>query len=211
MPCCAACPGSSTTVIVPVHSLRMVKCFTILVEVRALRGVPWYTIRGDTNCPAWRPLPLRPQQTPSSTQDHFRKVVKPSYTNVFRDRGGVIGVVEFDSRDDMKRAIRKLDDTEFKNPFEKAYVRVIDDSDGGGGGGGGSRGGRSVSRSPRRSRSRGRSYSRSRSRSRGRSASRSPSRSPSRSKSPTRSPSRSRSPAANAAKRSRSRSGSPRD
>jgi hypothetical protein len=63
------------------------------------------------------------------TQDHFRKVVKPSYTNVFRDRGGLIGVVEFENQDDLDLAIRKLDDTEFKNPFERCYVRVIDDSD----------------------------------------------------------------------------------
>lgn len=62
-------------------------------------------------------------------QDHFRKVVKPSYTNVFRDRGGLIGVVEFENQEDLDLAIRKLDDTEFKNPFERCYVRVIDDSD----------------------------------------------------------------------------------
>ena len=62
-------------------------------------------------------------------QDHFRKVCTPNYVNVFRDRGGVIGVVEFDTPEDLARAIRKLDDTEFRNPFERAYVRVYDDSD----------------------------------------------------------------------------------
>jgi arginine/serine-rich splicing factor 1/9 len=65
----------------------------------------------------------------SSLQDHFRKVCTPNYVNVFRDRGGVIGVVEFDSPEDLSRAIRKLDDTEFRNPFERAYIRVHDDSD----------------------------------------------------------------------------------
>jgi len=62
-------------------------------------------------------------------QDHFRKVCTPNYVNVFRDRGGVIGVVEFDTPEDLARAIRKLDDTEFRNPFERSYIRVHDDSD----------------------------------------------------------------------------------
>lgn len=62
-------------------------------------------------------------------QDHFRKVCTPNYVNVFRDRGGVLGVVEFDTPEDLARAIRKLDDTEFRNPFERAYIRVVDDSD----------------------------------------------------------------------------------
>ena len=59
----------------------------------------------------------------------------PNYVNVFRDRGGVIGVVEFDTPEDLARAIRKLDDTEFRNPFERAYIRVHDDSDAKRGGG----------------------------------------------------------------------------
>jgi len=81
-------------------------------------------------------------------QDHFRKVVKPSYTNVVPDRGGAMGVVEFETPEDLERAIRKLDDTEFRNPFDRGYIRIIED-DGGRGGGGG--------RSSRRSRSRSRS------------------------------------------------------
>ena len=55
-------------------------------------------------------------------QDHFRKVVKPSYVNVVPDRGGALGVVEFDTGDDMDRAIRKLDDTEFRNPFDRFVI-----------------------------------------------------------------------------------------
>ena len=54
-------------------------------------------------------------------------------------------MVEFDTREDLERAIRKLDDTEFKNPFDRAFIRVIDESD--------DRGGRSRSRSPRGGRS----------------------------------------------------------
>ncbi len=72
-------------------------------------------------------------------QDHFRSIVKPAYTNVYRERGGVLGVVEFDTREDLEKAIRKLDDTEFKNPFDRAYIRVVDESD--------DRGNRSRSRS----------------------------------------------------------------
>ena len=62
-------------------------------------------------------------------QDHFRKVVKPAYTNVYRDRGGLNGVGEFENQEDLDLAIRKLDDTEFRNPFEKAYIRIRDESD----------------------------------------------------------------------------------
>lgn len=39
-------------------------------------------------------------------QDHVRQVCKPAYTNVFRDRDGVTGVVEFETADDMERTIR---------------------------------------------------------------------------------------------------------
>ena len=43
---------------------------------------------------------------PACAQDHFRKVCTPNYVNVFRDRGGVIGVVEFDTPEDLSRAVR---------------------------------------------------------------------------------------------------------
>jgi arginine/serine-rich splicing factor 1/9 len=167
------------------------------------RGSQWRAIvKGLPISASWQDL-----------KDHFRKSRKPSYTNVFHDRNGVVGVVEFETKEDLKAAIHDLDDTEFKNPFNKCYIRVVDDSKGGGG--------RSYSRS--RSRSRGRSYSRSRSRSYRRSYSRSRSRSPrrdsrSRSRTPasrSRSPvSRSRSPASRsrspvAASKSKSRSASP--
>lgn len=47
----------------------------------------------------------------------MRKAAKPLYTDVRTDRDGkTIGIVEFETFDDMKLAIRKLDDTEFDNP-----------------------------------------------------------------------------------------------
>lgn len=66
----------------------------------------------------------------SLLQDHFRQVVKPCFTEVYRDRGEAIGVAEFETMEDMRTAIRRLDDTEFKNPFEKSYIRIIEVSTG---------------------------------------------------------------------------------
>ncbi|WVZ18139.1 hypothetical protein V8G54_005461 [Vigna mungo] len=101
---------------------------------------------------------------------------------------GTFGIVDYTNYDDMKYAIRKLDDTEFRNPWARAYIRVRKYE--------GSRS-RSRSRSPR-SPSRSRSPKRARSRSLERSVSRSRSRS------------RSASPIKSSRPRSRSRSGSPR-
>jgi hypothetical protein len=53
-------------------------------------------------------------------------VVKPCFTDVYRERGEAVGVAEFETLDDMRLAIRRLDDTEFKNPFEKSYIRIIE-------------------------------------------------------------------------------------
>ncbi|KAA0050909.1 serine/arginine-rich splicing factor SR30 [Cucumis melo var. makuwa] len=106
-------------------------------------------------------------------KDHMRRAGDVCFSEVFRDRGGMAGIVDYTNYDDMKYAIRKLDDSEFRNAFSRAYVRVKEyDSR------------HSYSRSPsldsRRSdysrspsgspyRGRGRSQSRSRSRSRSRS------------------------------------------
>ncbi|XP_019419543.1 PREDICTED: serine/arginine-rich splicing factor SR34B-like isoform X1 [Lupinus angustifolius] len=99
-------------------------------------------------------------------KDHMRKAGDVCFAQVFNDGGrGTTGIVDYTNYDDMKYAIKKLDDTEFRNAFSKAYVRVREyDSR------------RDSSRSPSRGRShsRGRSYSRSRSHSRGRSQSKSP-------------------------------------
>ncbi|XP_020538353.1 serine/arginine-rich-splicing factor SR34 isoform X2 [Jatropha curcas] len=126
--------------------------------------------------------------------DHMRQAGDVCFSQVFRDGGGTTGIVDYTNYEDMKQAIKKLDDSEFRNAFSRAYVRVKEyDS---------KRDSRSPSRG--RSRSRGRSDSRSRSRSRGRSSSRSRSRSKSpKTKSTRRLPARSRSRSA-----SRSRSGS---
>ncbi|KAK9919894.1 hypothetical protein M0R45_028468 [Rubus argutus] len=137
-------------------------------------------------------------------KDHMRQAGDVCFSQVFRDRGGMTGVVDYTNYDDMKYAIRKLDDSEFRNAFSRSYIRVEEyDSS------------RGYSRSPsydsRRSYSRSPSHSsyvsRSRSRSRSfggrsrsispdvaysrrspRSASRSLSRSRLRSTSPVRSP-----------------------
>ncbi|XP_023644629.1 serine/arginine-rich-splicing factor SR34 isoform X2 [Capsella rubella] len=126
-------------------------------------------------------------------KDHMRKGGDVCFSQVYRDGRGTTGVVDYTCYEDMKYAVKKLDDTEFRNAFSHGYVRVREyDS-------------RKDSRSP----SRGRSYSRSRSRSRGRSLSRSRSRSRSpKAKSSRRSPAKStsRSPGP----RSKSRSLSPR-
>ncbi|CAH1418822.1 unnamed protein product [Lactuca virosa] len=42
----------------------------------------------------------------------------------FRDRDGMRGIVDYTNYDDMKYAVRKLDDSLFRNHFSKAYIRV---------------------------------------------------------------------------------------
>ncbi|XWS46650.1 hypothetical protein CRYUN_Cryun14cG0086600 [Craigia yunnanensis] len=130
-------------------------------------------------------------------KDHMRRAGDVCFSQVFRDDSGTTGIVDYTNYDDMKYAIKKLDDTEFRNAFSRAYVRVREyDSK------------RDSSRSP----SRGRSLSRSRSHSRGRSYSRSKSHSKSpRAKPSRKSPakSRSRSPHSRSASRSRSLTRSP--
>ncbi|VDD91993.1 unnamed protein product [Enterobius vermicularis] len=124
-------------------------------------------------------------------KDHMREAGDICYADVFRDG---TGVVEYTRYEDMKYAIKKLDDTKFKShEGDSAYIRVKEADRR-------SRSRtRSRSRSPRGSRDSPRySDERSLSRSRSRSNSRSQSRSPARSASPANS-SRSRS-------RSRSRS-----
>ncbi|XBI89192.1 hypothetical protein VPH35_027052 [Triticum aestivum] len=128
-------------------------------------------------------------------KDHMRKAGDVCFSEVYREGGGTIGIVDYTNYDDMKYAIRKLDDTEFKNAFSRAPIRVKEYA---------GKSSRSYSRS--RSRSRSGSYSRSpspkkkpsrrsASRSRSRSVS-SHSRSPSKGRSPSRSPAKSRSPVA---------------
>ncbi|KAF3322783.1 hypothetical protein FCM35_KLT12772 [Carex littledalei] len=119
-------------------------------------------------------------------KDHMRKAGDVAFSDVFRESGGTVGIVDYTNYDDMKYAIKKLDDSEFKNAFSRGYIRVKEYA--------------------KRGRSRSRSYSRSRSRSYSRS--RSHSKSP-KGKSTRRSVSRSRSPYSRSPSRSRSRSKSP--
>jgi len=86
-------------------------------------------------------------------KDHMREAGEVCYANVSKDG---TGIVEFARYDDMKYAIKKLDDSRFRShEGEVAYIRVKRDSES-----------RSRSRSPR-SRSRSRSYSPAPKRSRG--------------------------------------------
>ncbi|GAB2287308.1 Serine/arginine-rich splicing factor sr30 [Dionaea muscipula] len=126
-------------------------------------------------------------------KDHMRRVGDVCFSQVFRDRGGMTGVVDYTNYDDMKRAIRKLDDSEFRNAFARAFIRVKEyDSVR-----------RSHSRSPYRSKSRSQSPAHSRSRSYSKSPQK---KSPRRSYSRSRSRSPSRSPAHSSSSASRSRS-----
>ncbi|XP_041017319.1 serine/arginine-rich-splicing factor SR34-like isoform X2 [Juglans microcarpa x Juglans regia] len=148
---------------------------------------------------------LPPSASWQDLKDHMRQAGDVCFSQVFRENGGTTGVVDYTNYEDMKYAVKKLDDSEFRNAFSRAYVRVREyDSK------------RDASRSPSRGRSysRGKSHSRSRSRSRsishGKSKSKSPKtkssrRSPAREQSRSVSQSRSRSPAGS---KSRSMSGS---
>ncbi|KAJ8572851.1 hypothetical protein K7X08_009362 [Anisodus acutangulus] len=84
-------------------------------------------------------------------KDHMRRAGDVCFSQVFRDRDGMRGIVDYTNYDDMKYAIKKLDDSLFRNQFSRAYIRV-DKYD--------KR--RSYSRSPSPYYSRSRSYSRSR-------------------------------------------------
>ncbi|KAH7678697.1 splicing factor arginine/serine-rich 1/9 protein [Dioscorea alata] len=88
-------------------------------------------------------------------KDHMRLAGDVCFSQVFSESGGTVGIVDYTNYDDMKYAIRKLDDSEFRNAFSRAYIRV-----------------KEYKQSLSRSRSRSRSYSRSRSRSNSRSRSR---------------------------------------
>ncbi|XP_009599351.1 serine/arginine-rich splicing factor SR30-like isoform X2 [Nicotiana tabacum] len=93
-------------------------------------------------------------------KDHMRRAGDVCFSQVFREGGGTTGIVDYTNYNDMKYAIKKLDESEFRNAFSRSTIRVKEHNS--------------------RSRSRSRSYSGRKSGSR----SRSPSRSRSRSKSP---------------------------
>lgn len=57
-------------------------------------------------------------------KDHMRRAGDVCFSQVYRDRDGMRGVVDYTNYDDMKYAIKKLDDSLFRNQFSKAYIRV---------------------------------------------------------------------------------------
>lgn len=87
-------------------------------------------------------------------KDHMRRAGDVCYAEVFRDSNGTRGTVDYTNLEDMKYAIRKLDDTEFRNAFSRSYIQVKEY---------GPR--RSISRSYSQSHSRSRSITRRHSRS----------------------------------------------
>ncbi|VVA90578.1 unnamed protein product [Arabis nemorensis] len=66
---------------------------------------------------------LPPSASWQDLKDHMRKAGDVVFSDVFRDRGGLSGVVDYSNYDDMKYAIRKLNDSEFRNAFSRAYIR----------------------------------------------------------------------------------------
>ncbi|GAB4826112.1 Serine/arginine-rich splicing factor sr34a [Ancistrocladus abbreviatus] len=106
-------------------------------------------VRGLPSTASWQDL-----------KDHMRKAGDVCFAEVYRDSEGTFGLVDYTNYEDMKYAIRKLDDTEFRNPWTRAFIRV-----------------KKYEGSPTRSRSRSKSPRRNLSKSLGRSVSRSPSRS----------------------------------
>lgn len=67
---------------------------------------------------------LPPSASWQDLKDHMRKAGDVCFAQVFRDGDGMMGVVNYTSYEDMQYAIRKLDDTEFRNPFSRSYMRV---------------------------------------------------------------------------------------
>ncbi|KAG6467103.1 hypothetical protein ZIOFF_075075 [Zingiber officinale] len=70
-------------------------------------------VRGLPSSASWQDL-----------KDHMRKAGDVCFAQIYRDGDGVMGLVDYTNSEDMKYAIRKLDDTEFKNPFSRSYIRV---------------------------------------------------------------------------------------
>ncbi|KAE8720596.1 Serine/arginine-rich-splicing factor SR34 [Hibiscus syriacus] len=72
-----------------------------------------FRVRGLPSSASWQDL-----------KDHMQKAGDVCFAEISRDSDGTFGIVDFTNYDDMKYAIRKLDDTEFRNPWARAYVRV---------------------------------------------------------------------------------------
>ncbi|XVF00731.1 hypothetical protein REPUB_Repub04eG0026700 [Reevesia pubescens] len=70
-------------------------------------------VRGLPSSASWQDL-----------KDHMRKAGDVCFAEVYRDGDEAMGLVDYTNYDDMKCAIRQLDDSEFRNPFARAYIRV---------------------------------------------------------------------------------------
>ncbi|QDZ18814.1 RNA-binding domain-containing protein [Chloropicon primus] len=115
-------------------------------------------------------------------KDFMRKAGEVVFADVWTTkRGGLMGIVEYTNKDDMRYCLNKMHDTEFKNPYDRTNIKIFPYED--------EPRSRSRSRSPASPRGRSKSRSRSRSpRPRSRSASRSRSRTPPRARSRSRTP-----------------------
>ncbi|CAG7835704.1 unnamed protein product [Allacma fusca] len=89
---------------------------------------------------------LPPSGSWQDLKDHMREAGDVCFADTYKDG---TGVVEFLRYEDMKYAVKKLDDSRFRShEGESSYIRVKEDYGGGSSSGGGeSRGGRSRSRS----------------------------------------------------------------
>ncbi|KAM7276503.1 hypothetical protein ACFE04_018369 [Oxalis oulophora] len=70
-------------------------------------------VRGLPSSASWQDL-----------KDHMRKAGDVCFAEVYRDGDGAMGVVDYTNLDDMEYAVRKLDDTEFRNPWARSVIRV---------------------------------------------------------------------------------------
>ncbi|KAB2621501.1 serine/arginine-rich splicing factor SR30-like [Pyrus ussuriensis x Pyrus communis] len=67
---------------------------------------------------------LPPSVSWQDLKDHMRRAGDVCFSQVFHDRGGMTGIVDYTNYEDMKYAIKKLDDSEFRNAFDRSYIRV---------------------------------------------------------------------------------------
>ncbi|KZV42378.1 multiple RNA-binding domain-containing protein 1-like [Dorcoceras hygrometricum] len=68
-------------------------------------------VRGHPSSASWQDL-----------KDHMRKAGDVCFAEVYRDSEGAYGLIDYTNYKDMKQAIRKLDDTELKNPWTRTYI-----------------------------------------------------------------------------------------
>ncbi|KAI3471260.1 hypothetical protein Pfo_027923 [Paulownia fortunei] len=71
-------------------------------------------VRGLPSSASWQDL-----------KDHMRKAGDVCFAEVSRDSEGTYGLVDYTNYEDMKYAIRKLDDSEFRNPWTRTYIRFF--------------------------------------------------------------------------------------